>query len=245
MSEKVPSVHHSRTLMVKELSDVMAQGQSPGSLEEVLENNATGKRTKSNQEKTNRYLKQLYSFDLQSPAFKSFDYFWSKADLRERPLLALLFALRNDMLLSESIDLIQRTSIGNRTKVDDFQDVIEDKYPGKYSANTRKSMARNLASSWKQSGYLLGRIKNVRVETRPSHLIVAFAMLMAYLNGDRGQFIMGSKWVRALCLPQARVRKLAFEAAKRDLLRFQSSGPVTTVSFEALFQRIGINEIEN
>lgn len=245
MSRQPSTVHHSRTIMFKELSDVMAQAHVVGSYDKVLNSNAAGKRTKSNLEKTNRFLKQLYSLDSSTPLFKSFLFFWDKATHSEQPLLALLFALNNDSLLTQSIELIENTSIGNRAKVDDFEELIEKEHPERYSVNTRKSMGQNLASSWKQAGYLQGKIKNVRVEPKPTHLVVAFALLMSYLNGDRGQFVMESKWVKALCLPQEKVKELAFEAAKRDLVKIQSAGAVLTITFDALFNQIGINEVED
>jgi hypothetical protein len=245
MKVKISSVHTSRTIMFKELSDVMAQAEHAASYTEVLENNATGKSTRTNELKTNRYLRKLYEFDESSPAFKAFEYFWRTAGSADRPFLALLFALGNDDLLNRSVDIIKAASIGNRARVEDFEELIELHCPGNYSANTRKSAGQNLASSWKQAGYLEGKIKNIRVETNPGSFVVAFAMLLAYLDGCRGQFVMESKWVRALCIDQVRVRELAFEASRHDLLRFQSSGAVVTVSFGELFEKLNIDGVKN
>jgi hypothetical protein len=69
------------------------------------------------------------------------------------------------------------------------------------------------------------------------------ALLMSYLNGDRGDFILASKWVKALGIEDAQVRNLAFEASKRELMQYQSSGSVTTITFQNLLQKLGIHGI--
>jgi hypothetical protein len=66
---------------------------------------------------------------------------------------------------------------------------------------------------------------------------------LSYLNDDRGDFILSSKWVKALGIEESQVRDLAFEAAKRNLLHYQFSGAVTTISFQNLFQKLEIHGI--
>jgi hypothetical protein len=48
---------------------------------------------------------------------------------------------------------------------------------------------------------------------------VAFSFLMAYCNEARGEFILTSKWVKALNVRDAKLRELAVEATKRDFLQ--------------------------
>ena len=64
---------------------------------------------------------------------------------------------------------------------------------------------------------------------------------MAYFNGDKGDFILSSRWVQALAISESKVRELASEAAKRDLLQYQYAGSVTTVSFNNLFKILNID----
>ena len=235
------TIHTSRTLMFEELAKVMDFGIQDDSYQDSLDQNITNKATKKNLEKTNRYLRRLYSFDPHSPAFISFKYFWKIVDGEERPLLALLYALCNDFLLSESIPVVQGTAIGDKVRVEYFEENLEKGHPNRYSSITRKSVAKNLASSWKQAGYITGKVKSIRTKTSPSFLVVAFALLLSYLHGDRGDYILSSKWAQALDLNETTLRTQAFEAAKRDLLQYQFAGEVTTLSFHNLLNKLGIH----
>lgn len=229
--------------MFAELLKVMDHAMQDGRYLESLSENITNKRTKSNQEKTLRYLTQLYGFNTQDPAFQCFNHFWQQAEQQDKPVLALLYALERDYLLAESISVVVSTPVGEKVSIEKLMDNLEAHHPDKFSPKTRRSVAQNIASSWKQAGYITGKIKNIRTQTQPGYLVVTLALLLSYLNGDRGDFILSSKWVKALGVEEGRVRDLAFEAAKRDLLQYQSSGSVTTITFHNLFQKLGIHGI--
>jgi hypothetical protein len=76
---KPTTIHTSRTLMFAELARVLEFSAQDDTYLDSLNDNVTNKLTKSNQEKTNRYLTQLYGFDLKSAAFKCFKHFWQGA----------------------------------------------------------------------------------------------------------------------------------------------------------------------
>lgn len=234
------TIHTSRTLMFAELARVMDHAAQDDSYLESLKENVTNKRTKTNQEKTLRYLTQLYGFDKMDPVFQCFKYFWQQSAVTDKPILALLYALRNDYLLSESIPVVLSTPTGEKVSTGKLETSIEALHPGRFSDNTRRSIAQNIASSWKQAGYITGKVKNIRTQTHPGYFVVTLALLLSYLNGDRGDFILKSKWVKALGIGEEQVRELAFEAAKRDLLQYQFAGAVTTISFTNLFHKLGI-----
>jgi hypothetical protein len=237
------TIHTSRTLMFAELSKVMDHAAQDDRYLESLNENITNKRTKSNQEKTLRYLTQLYGFSNQDTAFQCFKYFWQQADQQDQPVLALLYAIGRDYLLTESISVVLATRIGEKVSIEKLMENLDTQHPNRYSANTSRSVAQNIASSWKQAGYITGKVKNIRTQTTPSYLVVTMALLMSYLNGDRGDFILASKWVKALGIEDAQVRNLAFEASKRELMQYQSSGSVTTITFQNLLQKLGIHGI--
>ena len=71
--------------------------------------------------------------------------------------------------------------------------------------------------------------------------MVAFALFLGYLDNLNGEFLLSSKYVRTLCIPETTVRELAFEAAKRDLLNYQYGGSITTITFNQFFKQLGIN----
>ena len=239
------TIHTSRTLMFAELSKVMTHSLEDDKYFDSLSENIANKLTKSNQIKTARYLKQLYDFDLSNAAFVAFKYFWQITDIDDKAQLALLYGLNKDYLLIESIPVIADTPVGDKVSIEKFEENIEKNHPGRFTANTRLSVAQNIASSWKQTGFITGKVKNTRTQPNISYHSVAFAFLMSYFNEDRGDFIITSKWSKALCLGNAQLRGLAIEAAKRDLLQYQYAGSVTAISFNNLFIKLGIYGIEN
>lgn len=237
------TIHTSRTLMFAELARVMDHAAQDDSYLESLKENVTNKSTKSNQGKTLRYLTQLYGFEHTEPAFKCFKYFWQQAAETDKPILTLQYALSKDYLLSESIPVVLSTPIGEKVPIGKLEANIEALHPGRFSDNTRRSIAQNIASSWKQAGYITGKVKNIRTQAHPGYLVVTLALLLSYLNGDRGDFILKSKWVKALGIGEEQVRELAFEAAKRDLLQYQFAGAVTTITFSNLLNKLDIHGI--
>ncbi|MDX2282977.1 MAG: hypothetical protein NW241_02395 [Bacteroidia bacterium] len=220
----------------------MAQALTDCSFERALAENATGKRTRSNQNKTRQYLHALYDLDRGLPRFRALMAFWEMTAPSEQPLLALLYALGKDSLLAESAHLLIACPVGASLPAAIFSQKVSERHPGRYSEESVAAIGQRLASSWKQAGYLRGMYANRRTEVMPGYQVLAFAMLLAYLAGARGQFILQSPEVQALCLAESRIRELAFEASKRDLMRFQSAGAVITVSFETILNKLDIHD---
>jgi hypothetical protein len=240
-ANKIKTVHTSRTIMYSELQKVMDFGMEADNYTEALENNVTGKKSSSGVNKTANYLKQLYGFDLKNDLFLVYRYFWKIADTKEKPLLAFIYAINNDDLLAESIDVVCKTQVGEKATVESFEDEIEKYHPKKYSPNTRKSLAQNIASSWKQAGFIQGKVKNIRIQPDISYRVACFAFFLSYLNDDRGEYLLKGIGIKALCLPEQRLRELAVESAKRDMMQYQYAGSVTSMGFNNLLSKIGIN----
>jgi len=231
--------------MFAELSKVMNHGVENDDYSDSLQQNVISKATKSGIKKTSQYLKRLYDFDVTLPSFRIFKHFWSIVVEKDKPLLALIYAIGNDYLLKNSIPVINNTEIGKKVTVESIENHLENLYPQKYSANTRRSMAQNIASSWKQAGFITGKVKNIRTQPEINYLVLTFALIMAYLNGLRGDFIITSDWVKALALKERTIRSLAIEAAKRDLLQYQYAGNITSITFKNLLNKLNINGFEN
>jgi hypothetical protein len=239
------TIHTSRTIMFAELAKVMNHGIESDNYYDTLKQNVISKATQSGITKTSRYLKSLYDLDASQPQFMAFKHFWSIAHERDKPLLALIYAIGNDYQLKNSIPVINNTEIGKKVTVESIESNIENLYPQKYSANTKRSMAQNIASSWKQAGFITGKVKNIRTQPEINYLVLTFAIFMAYLNGLRGDFILTSDWVKALTLDERTIRSLAIEAAKRDLLQYQYAGSITSITFKNLLNKLNINGFEN
>lgn len=235
---EIKSIHTSRTIMFAELSQVMSRGIESADFDAVLKLNVANKLSNRNLIKTNAYLKKLYGFDNSNVAFSCLKHYWKMADDSKRSKLALLFAVNNDILLNESIDIVLKAPLNEIFATEMFDENIEKFHPGRYTLNTRGSTARNLASSWKQAGYIEGKVKNMRVKPQHNYLTVAFAFLLSYLNGDRGEYILMSKMVKALALDTEEVRELIRQAATHDLLQYQHGGNVTVISFENQLNKI-------
>ncbi len=227
--------------MYAELEKVMAYSLDGDNFLDSLGQNVTGKKSKSGVEKTGNYLKRLYGFDKEDPLFVAFKYFWKISDPNERPLIAFVYAVNHDDLLAESIEALQNIKEGQKAKIEVFENVIEKYHPNHYSANTQKSLAQNLASTWKQAGFIEGKVKNIRIQPTISYRVACFSFLLAYLKGNRGDFIWSSIGVQALCLYEGKLRELAIECAKKDMMQYQFAGSVTAISFMNLLNKIGIH----
>ena len=239
------TVHHSRTIMFQELQRVLDFGIEDDSYQTSMEQNVLSKNTSSNQEKTNWYLKKLYRFDLNDNEFLCLKYFWINTPLEYKPLLALVCSIANDFLLRESISVVMNTTLGEKVEIEKFEMNIEAYHPDRFSKKSKRSNAQNIASSWKQTGFIQGRMKNIRVRPELSYQVIAFALIIGYLKGLRGDFLVTSNLVKALDVPSSKLKDYISEAASHDLLKFQSSGNVNTFSFKQLIENLELDGVEN
>ena len=240
---KVNTIHTSRTMMFSELEKVMDHAIDGGNFIQSLSLNVTGKKSSSGVEKTANYLKRLYRFDVKNPHFSALKYFWKISEQEEKPLLAFVYACKQDDLLSENLTVISEIPVGEKVHVERLEENIEKLHPNHYSANTRRSVAQNIASSFKQAGFIEGKVKNLRVQREVSYRVACFAFLVAYIDGYRGDFIWNSLSMKALFLSENKLRELAIECAKRDLMQYQFAGGVTAIAFTNLLNKIGIDAI--
>lgn len=240
---KINTVHTARTMMFLELSKVMDFSSDSDNYGESMRNNVFGKKSQDGIKKTSNFLTQLYGFDKSLPAFIAFKYFWLECDRGERALISFVFALSNDYLLQESISVVANCKAGDKVAIEAMMENIEKFHPKRFTDNTLRSVSQNIASSWKQAGLITGKVKNIRTQLDISYKVVAFAMLLSFLEGDRGDFIMQSNCVSALCLNDTKLRELAVEASKRDYLQYQYAGSITSISFDKLINKIGLDAI--
>ena len=231
--------------MFSELEKVMSFSMESGQYLDAMADNVFGKKSSDGVKQTKGFLKRLYGFDSQYPPFAAFMYFWKMSEPNEKPLIAFLYAVNQDNLLAESIQVLQSVKPGEKASIELFEEVIENYHPNQYSANTRRSMAQNIASSWKQAGFIEGKVKNIRKQPEITYRTACFAFLLAYLNGDRGDFIWNNIGVNALCLHESKLRTLAIECAKNDLMQYQYAGSVTAINFTNLLIKMGIHGNSN
>ena len=229
--------------MFLELEKVMNFSIEQDNYIESMQNNVFGKKSQDGIKKTGSFLTQLYGFDVSSHYFKAFKHFWLECDLEEKALISFVFALKNDYLLQQSISVVANRISGDKVSIELFTENLEKYHPNRFSQNTISSVAKNIASSWKQAGFIIGKVSNIRTIPQVTYKVVAFALLLSYLSGERGDFLIQSPTVKALCLSESKLREFVIEASKRDYLQYQYAGNITTISFDNLTNKIGIDAI--
>lgn len=190
----------------------------------AIDENVIGKRSASALKKAKQYLVSLYGFDSNDKGFGLFIHLWGECEDYERRLLTLLLALRKDQLLEASIPFItslepgenvDRTSL--RLKIDDLTH---------YSENTLKKTVVRILSSWKQTGYLQGRVKAHRIAPRISAKVAAYAIALGRFEGLTGQYLVNTPYIKALGLTSHDLDVLFNEATVNDYIKYQNAGNV-------------------
>jgi hypothetical protein len=231
----------SQTIMVSSLQQLMLRLPSdatPGAYRAaVMEENSLGKATASGREWAFRQLRRYYAFDPSVLIFRALRDLWDH-DPMGQPLMALLCAVSRDQVLRSTSSLIQATEVGATLNRTDFEDAIEAAFPGSYRDNTRRTAGGNIASSWTQSGHLRyeGRSGKVRVRACCTPAPVAYALMLGYLQGHRGQALFETVWARTLDRPASQLVELAATGSQVGMLEFRHAGGVMEIGFDHLLR---------
>lgn len=228
------SVHTSRTMMLRELSIVLAKvpprAPSAAYAEAIVDENVLGKPTRTTRQRTAQRLAELYLLDSRLPPFRVFREAWS-ADDKAQPMLALLLACWRDPLLRQMTPFVQTVPVGQAVMPQQIAAQLEQAFPHRFGAITLISTAQHLASSWSQCGYLRGKLKKLRDRPTVTPLVTAFALFLGYLRGARGELLRDSQWEKLLDRSRNEVTDLVTEASKQGWLRLKSAGSVTEITF--------------
>ena len=231
----------SQTIMVSSLrrllSELPPDAEQSAYRSAVMDENILGKTTMGGREWAFRQLRRFYALDPQSLLFRALRDLWEH-DLSGQPLLALLCALARDPVLRASASVIVGSAPGEAVTAGDFQAAIESKFPATYKENTLRKAARNVASSWDQAGYLHQEMRRSRVRTRahPTSAATAYALMLGYLQGGRGQALFDTLWVRVLDHVPSHLLDLAAAASQQGMLEFRQAGGVIEVGFRQLLR---------
>jgi len=229
------STHTKRTMMLKELSLLLETINDPEASfsdykKVIVEQNCLSKPSMATRRYTVDYLKALYALDPKVILFRALRYFWDR-DLSGRPLIAFLCAYARDPLLSGLTHYVLELSEGNSPLKHNLENLIEQKYPGRFSPVMKSSLGRNLLSSWTQSGFLYGKNRKIRSNAMPTAGATAYALLLAFLKGDRGPLLFETEYAHLLDCSPYRAIELTEEAARRGWIVFSRIGDVMEVSF--------------
>ena len=99
---------------------------------------------------------------------------------------------------------------------------------------TLDKVARNAASTWAQSGHLVGRTFKRRRLVLPTPAAMAFALWLAQAAGFRGEQLLASPWVAVLDCSPSNARSEALEAKRLGLMDLRAAGDVLEFGFDRL-----------
>lgn len=229
--------HISRTMMLDEISrilDVLPPKASRADYRTaIVEQNILGKSTEATRKESFRRLRELYALEPAVPLFGVFRQL-DTADPTARPLLSLLLTCARDPLLRSTIPVILGAREGDPLGAEQFDGALDKVFPGHLKAKIRAATARHIASTWEQSGHLLGRATKTRsrVVARPAALVMA--LILGTLQDVHGASLFGTVWCQILDVNAVQAHTLAAQAHREGLLDLRAVGTVVEVTFPRL-----------
>lgn len=225
--------------MLAELSGLVEAAGSTADYEcfrrNAIEFNAVHKLTAATRAKTFRHLRELYGLSTSTLVFRALMDLWV-CDSDARPLLAALCATARDPLVRAGTGTIFAADEGDIVTAGEFGAAVEDAFPGRYRADTLARTGRNLASSFTQSGHLQGRTQKRRARAACTPAATAYALLLAYLCGDRGERLFESVWARLCDLPRHLLHAQTEAAGRLGYLEYRHGGGIVDISFNHLLR---------
>jgi hypothetical protein len=223
-------------MMLAELTTLFASSSPDAGREElrrlVVDENVLGKSTGSNRRIAFKRLSEMYGLDPRIPLYRILRTVWS--DAPSRPLLALLCAAARDPLLHLTAPVILNASPGLILGKSDFEAALREGAAERLNDAMLAKVARYTASSWTQSGHLSGRVKKTRARAVATPQTVAFALLLARVEGRHGAALFESDWVRLQDRSPQEVQLLAQRASSIGLIRYKAIGSIHEVDFDGL-----------
>jgi hypothetical protein len=201
----------------------------------VLQQNVLGKPTQTTRKRSAKRLVELYALDQSRPVFRLLRHLWS-ADTSARPMLAYLAASARDPVLREMTPFILAIPVSSDVSATQVARYMQEKYPSRFKPTTLLSTARNLASSWTQAGYLVGKVNKRRTRPVVTPVVATFALLLGYLCGLRGKMLLNTVWTRMLDRTPVEIAAFATEASKQGWLNYKAAGALVEITFAGLLR---------
>jgi hypothetical protein len=135
-------------------------------------------------------------------------------------------------------------SLGERVRWPLIAAAFEARAPARLSEKMVRSLAQNAASTWTQTGFLMGAVRKERVRARPTPTTAAYAALIASLCGFGGVRLVESRWLDVLDRPVEDRIALLRQAEGLGLARVRSVGDVFEVDVRGpLGRTLGVPEL--
>jgi hypothetical protein len=229
--------HGSRTIMLKELKLLLAACSPTTDIEgyrsAILIDNVLLKQTESTRKESFRRLRELYGLNPECLLFRALRTLWDQGS-EAKPLLAFLCATARDPMLRASAGVVLNTPLESLVTAQMISQSIDDQFPDRLNPTSLANIGRHAASSWTQSGHLQGRTKKMRSRAQSHPTSVAYALLLGYLCGERGEALFHTLWAQLLDAPLHTLREQAILASQQGWLEYRHAGDVTEVSFRYL-----------
>lgn len=229
--------HISRTMMLAELTAVLGAVPRGSHIsdyrEAILHRNVLSKTTDSTRQKSLRHLRELYALDEAVPIFGLLRKLHA-TDAASLSTVAIQVAWARDPLLRGTTQPIMDASDGEQVETSSLAQAVGTTFPDQYSELNRNKIARNAASSWSQSGHLVGRVKKNRKQIKPTAVAVTLAFFLGDIAGYHGAAVFSNPWCRLLDLTPDRARAMGQEAHRAGLLNLRAVGEIVELSFPLL-----------
>ena len=235
--EGARGTHTSRTMMLSELGRLLECDAENGSAEDlVIEGNILGKATMAGRRLSLQRLHELYALDRAVPLYSVLADLW-KREPQALPQLAILAALARDPLLRATAMPVLGLAQERDLDRDGVRDALSTTVGKRLNPSTLDKVVRNAASSWTQSGHLVGRTfkKRRRIEAKPAAL--AFAIWLAQASGFTGNDVLSNGWVTTLDLDQERLEILLERVRAAGLVEIRQLGPHVEINSSRLLTR--------
>ena len=229
--------HTSRTVMLAELEVVFevtgGKGERDDYTSAIIDGNCLSKATAATRRLSSQRLSELYGLDPKLALFRILRRLWS-IDRESRPRLALLAAIARDPLLAASAASVIPLAPGSEFQREPMKATIRSVVGGRLNDSTLEKVCRNAASSWTQSGHLVGRTFKKRRPVLASPATAALALFLANSAGFRGAEILSSAWFRTLDCDPSKARHFALEAKRLGLINLRMAGDVVELDVSLL-----------
>jgi hypothetical protein len=237
--------HQSKTMMLAELSIMLAGGHGDDPADAVLEQNLLGKPSGRAREAALYRLRQLYALGEDAPVGLVMRGLW-KLDPEARPLLALLCALARDPSLRAGAGAVLDAKLGEQVRWTAIAAAFDVVNAGCLAPTMAKSLAQNAASSWTQAGFLKGAVRKERVRSKATPVVASDAALLANLSGFGGARLLESRWLDVLDRPIEHRLILLQQAEGLGLARVRSAGDVLEIEVRRqMADAVGVRGLVN
>jgi hypothetical protein len=222
-------------LLSRLLRAVPAEGSQKDYITAAIDANALARSTVEGRRRALRYLRELYVLDPTEILFRALRDLWDQ-DLGAQPLIAGLSAYARDSVFHASAAGVLPVAPGDVVASADLTNAVVAIFPSAYNDSTAGKIGRNTGSSWTQTGHLSGKRKKVRRRVEATPASAAYALLLGYLQGKRGQAIYDTCWTAFLDTSPHDIASLADAAARRGYLELRSGGGAVEIGFRHLLR---------